>query len=241
MATGGETSLGGRNRDFPSTCWSRFSGAGDASSLETLARSYWKPIYAYVRARFAKSNDDAKDLTQDFFAWMVESGFLAKADPARGRFRAFVKTSLQNHFFNDERRQRREKRGGGREFFSIGAGDDAPPVVDAANRPPEELLDDAWRHELFTRAAERLERAYRDEGRPEYAELFADFYLRGGEAPAYKDLAARHGVAESNVTNLLTHAKRRFREIITQLVSETVGSEEELRDELRSLFGPDWK
>src|SRR5262245_53518495 len=127
MPSGPDTTLGGSRREFPSTCWSRFMGHADATpearaeTFETLAGSYWKPIYAYVRARFGKSVEDAKDLTQEFFVWMMETDFLDRPDPARGRFRGFVKAALHNYFLNRERNARTQKRGGDRRFVPLDA------------------------------------------------------------------------------------------------------------------------
>src|SRR5262245_12942315 len=139
-----DTELGGRGRDFPSTCWSRFlvgAARKDAGATrpaaETLARDYWKPIYAYVRAKAARSNEDAKDLTQDFFVWMMETDFLSRADPARGRFRAFVQVALKHYLANRERDARREKRGGDQKLLTLGEIVDWG-VPDPAGRPPEE-------------------------------------------------------------------------------------------------------
>src|SRR5437867_9766320 len=101
MGTDPLTELGGVRRDFPSTCWSRFSAAlpedlaSRRAAVEELSRRYWKPIYAYIRAKWAKTNEDAKDLTQDFFVWMLEGDFISRADSSRGRFRAYVKVALQ--------------------------------------------------------------------------------------------------------------------------------------------------
>ena len=116
----GETSLGGGRREFPDTRWSRLlGGRADEAAAADLARTYWKPVYAYVRAKWGKSNEDAKDLAQDFFVWMIETGFVAKADRDRGRFRAFVKVALNHYIANEEEKRRREKRGGGRASISF--------------------------------------------------------------------------------------------------------------------------
>src|SRR5262245_30432523 len=103
-----DTDLGGANRHFPSTCWSRFSGnpAGSREAVESLAEGYWKPVYAYIRSKWAKTNEDAKDATQDFFVWMVEGDFISRADPSRGRFRAFVKVALDHYLGGEERKRR---------------------------------------------------------------------------------------------------------------------------------------
>ena len=105
--------------EFPSTCWSRFTGTRSPDATQDLARRYWKPIYAYIRSFGAKNDDDARDLTQDFFVWMMESDFAAKADPARGRFRSFVKVVLKRYIAQECRSDNRLKRGGNRTILSL--------------------------------------------------------------------------------------------------------------------------
>ncbi|MFG0318739.1 MAG: RNA polymerase sigma factor, partial [Planctomycetota bacterium JB042] len=113
---------------FPSTCWSRIrpgDGAGDGAQREAvaaLARSYDGPIRAYLRAALGRSPHDADDLAQEFFAWALESGFLAKADPSRGRFRGFLKVALRNFVRDAGRRERALVRGGGRRTVPIASG-----------------------------------------------------------------------------------------------------------------------
>ena len=89
-------------RAFPSTRWSRILGTGSRSNttpdVEALALAYWRPVYGFVRARWARTDEEALDSTQDFFLWMLEGGFLERADPSRGRFRGFLKASLSNFF-----------------------------------------------------------------------------------------------------------------------------------------------
>ena len=155
-----DTSLGGvARRDFPTTAWSQLAAGAGADeparrrALETLARGYWKPVYAYLRARRSLSNEDAKDLTQDFFAWMAETDFLARADRSRGRFRAFLKTALDHYLSHEQERRRALKRGGGQVLLAM---DDLPKaeIIDPRGRAPEEVLDEAWRAGLLTRATE---------------------------------------------------------------------------------------
>src|SRR5437867_240483 len=123
MSMDAGTELGGMRRDFPSTCWSRISAAfpedlaARRAAVEDLSHRYWKPIYAYIRAKWGKTNEEAKDLTQDFFVWMMEGDFIDRADPSRGRFRAYVKVALQHYLSDEERRRQRLKRGGDREIL----------------------------------------------------------------------------------------------------------------------------
>ena len=239
-----DTQLGGERRDFPSTCWSRFVGAfegeGGASALEELASRYWKPIYAYIRMQRAKSNEDAKDLTQEFFAWVIESGFISRADPDRGRFRAFVKVALKHFLSKDERDARAQRRGGGRRIVSIDSAAGALPPVDVADpagRTPEEVLDEAWKNEVLTSAQRILEQELLRDGQEVASKIFRDYYLGDSDGLNYREVAARHGVDESDVLNHLRNGRKRYREILKRLVAETVGGEADLLEEWRSLFG----
>jgi len=241
-----DTRLGGDRRDFPSTCWSRLldnvqrGEEGRQAEVQELATFYWKPIYAYVRLQWAKTNEEAKDLTQDFFLWMMESDFLAKADPDRGRFRSFVKVALKNYLAHEHEKRGRQKRGGDRrtvgleEAFQRIDGDHGP---EPSGGTPEEAMDLAWRDELLGRALGRLEDTCRREGKDRYFEVFRDFHLSGSDGADYRTAAARHGISEADVSNYLMSARKRLRSILTGLVAETVRGEAELREELEALFG----
>ncbi len=240
-----DTTMGGEHREFPSTIWSAFLGqglgdpAGSERLLSDLARHYWKPVYSYIRAKWSKTNEDAKDRTQDFFVWVMESGFLGRVDPARGRFRAFLKVALDHYLSDLERMQRSLKRGGDRKFLSIEGGDDDLPVLDIADGEvldPAEILDEVWRREVFARAVERLEKVLEAEGKGTYFQVFRDYFLGEEEKLQYEDVAARYGLQASDVSNYLMHAKRRFRAVIAELVSETVTDRRELEAELKWLF-----
>src|SRR5262245_59243464 len=175
-----DTNLGGSARRFPSTCWSRIlddapqGPEGRRSSVEELALRYWKPIYAFIRLQWAKTNEDAKDLTQGFFSWMLQSDFLEAVDPARGRFRSFVKVALRNWLIKEQEKAGTLKRGGGRvaaldEVLSDGTD---IPVPSDAGLSPEQALDEVWRNELLRRAMSRMEELYRREGKEDYYRVF---------------------------------------------------------------------
>ncbi len=230
---------------FPTTRWSLVLGGAAAgpdaehrrAALEALARTYWRPIHAYVRSRTGKSIEDSKDLAQDFFLHLLESDLVARADPSRGRFRAFVKVALRNFLTDSARRALAAKRGGGRAVVRIDA-DDAPfDIEDGAARSPEEILDDAWRAELLARATEELEAVLRDEDAETVFAVFRDYVLDGDEVD-HATLAARHGIERHTVSNHLQRAKRRYREVLRALVAETTGGDlADLDDELRWLLG----
>ncbi|MFO0982340.1 MAG: ECF-type sigma factor [Planctomycetota bacterium] len=106
---------------FPTTCWSQLavgSAGAERTAFELLAQRYWRPIEAYLRQALRR-RAESHDLTQEFFLWMIETGFLAKADLSRGRFRAFIKVALRNYVADHDRERRTRKRGGARAAVSL--------------------------------------------------------------------------------------------------------------------------
>jgi RNA polymerase sigma-70 factor (ECF subfamily) len=151
--------MDGAPAPFPETRWSLVlggAGQGRAAALEALARSYWRPVYGYARARRRLTHDDALDATQEFFLWIVSSGFLERADPTRGRFRAFVKVALDRFLIDLHRAAHTERRGGAASLLSLDAVPTGLEPADLDGRSPEDVLDDLWRRELLARALERL-------------------------------------------------------------------------------------
>lgn len=237
------TSIGGPSASFPITHWSILCDAPRPetkgrrqAALEELARSYWKPVYVYVSLRWKKSNEEAKDLTQDFFAWALESGLFDKADPRRGRFRTFLKLALENFLIDGHRRAHTQKQGGGRKLVSF-EDDESWQLPDPSGKTPDQVLDEVWTSQLLARAMHRLEKELSSEGREVVFRIFRDFYLQKAEGTDYDGLATRYGVTRSEVANGLVLAKDRLRVITSDLVAETVSNPEELRQELVELFG----
>ena len=220
---------------FPSTRWSRILAPSGHRDLDQLARSYWRPIRAYLAARLRCRDDDASDRTQAAFAWLLQSGLLDKADPARGRFRGFLKKALANFTTEQWRREQAQKRGGCVDLHDLDAAGD---LIDAGARSPEQALDDAWRRELLVEAQAALQQELEGLGLGRRWALFADYYLTGGDEPDHATLATRHGITRTDVANWLDHAKKRYRAILRQRVLDTVSDEHELAEELRWLFGP---
>ena len=149
MAGKGDTSIGGSRRDFPSTSWNLIRGAGKAQRehLERLIYLYWKPAYLYLRAAGRKSVEDAKDLTQDFFARLIERKDWERLSPERGSFRGFLKRALKNFMIDAARREQARRPGEGLFLFRFEEVRDAHPTVDPEKaghfivsgkvRPPE--------------------------------------------------------------------------------------------------------
>lgn len=222
-----------QNDPFPATRWSRILGARDRGDLEHLARDYWRPVRAWLRARFRLGEDAAADLAQEAFAWLLGSRLLPRADPARGRFRAFLKTALGQFAIDQLRRQGAARRGGGRVHEPL----DAAGHRDPDSPTPDQVLDLAWRRELLERARDLLQAELEASGRGTYWLLFRDWFLAPADGTDHRSLAARYGITRTDVSNWLDHAKRRYRELLQRLVRETVRGEDELQQELRWLFG----
>jgi RNA polymerase sigma-70 factor (ECF subfamily) len=242
---------------FPTTCWSQVgpgaAGGGDGvtdRALERLASRYWRPIRDWLRAELRLERDAAAELTQDFFVWVIESGFLRKADPERGRFRAFLKVALRNYARDVNRRATAARRGGGRKFFSIdeavdGASGTATDrvaeeksfdVADPNALRPDELLDQRWRRELVQTALQELEKELAATGKSAMFATFRDYFLDASPDVDYRGVAERNGITVTDVTNWLTRTKRRFREHLLALVTDTVRDAAALEEELHWLF-----
>lgn len=217
---------------FPSTRWSRILAPGGARDLDAIARLYWRPIQAWFAARLRCGEDAANDLAQEAFAWLLASGLLDKADPARGRFRGFLKRSLHNFTIEQARRAQAAKRGGGVVHTALEAVTEPTDL-----QTPDRALDEAWRRELLERAHAALRDELEAGPRATYYRVFRDYYFAAGDEPDHATLAQRHGIGKTDVANWLDHAKRRYRAILRELVAETVTREDELQEELAWLFG----
>src|SRR5271155_692938 len=161
------------SRQFATTRWSLVLAAGQRSSpqssaaLATLCENYWYPLYAYVRRR-GHDSDEAQDLTQAFFARLLEKNDLAAADPERGRFRSFLLASLKHFLANEWDRQRAQKRGGGRPPFSIdfGAAEDRYRGEPSHELTAEKIFERRWAMVLLANVQARLEQEYVEAGKP---------------------------------------------------------------------------
>lgn len=221
---------------FPSTRWSIIAagGSGAAHALEHLAQEYWNPIARTLSRRLGRigSDHDAEDLTQEFFVWLQQSDFLKVADPNRGRFRAFLQTSLRRFVIDQQRRAGAAKRGGRQRAVPLGDNTDPASCDD-----PGADLDHEWRRELIAAALGDLRRQFETEGKALYFDLFEAYFVRREAGDDYATLAARHNIAVSDVSNWLTLAKKRYRVALRARITETVRDPAALRDELAWFFG----
>jgi RNA polymerase sigma-70 factor (ECF subfamily) len=173
----------GPYRPFPTTIWSDILAAGDPASpecrprLELLIRTYWTPVYAYVRAAWHKSNEDAKDLTQAFFAHLLEKKYLSNVRPERGTFRGYLKQALR-HFLIDADRASRSRRPDG-PLLRLG---ESPDEIDRISPPspgdtPEKAFDREWFRRLIDDAIGVLKERLAADGKSVYVDVFQAYCL----------------------------------------------------------------
>jgi RNA polymerase sigma-70 factor (ECF subfamily) len=237
-----DTSLGGEGRSFPPTTTGvteRFPR--DRAGLETLCRRYWKPVYAYLRSAFGKDNEDAKDLTQAFFLRLLEGRALEAFDPARGRFRTYLKVLLRSFVGHHQEAVEALKRGGGATVISLDAAGSLPydEVVSGARAPsPEEVFDRLWKTELAEHLLARFRERCRSRGLEVRFRLYEAYALvPKTERPTYAALAARFGVTPDDVRNHLFAARAELREEARRELAATTSDDRELEGEWNDLFG----
>ncbi len=227
---------------FATTRWSLVLAAGAKPSeradraLAELCAGYWHPLYAYVRRR-GYAPDDACDLTQAFFARLIEQRRLAAADPVRGRFRSFLLTSMKNFLASEWRRESAAKRGGGADVVSIDAADaeDRYRVEPADNLTPEAEYERRWALALIRRALDDVRHGYADRGEGElFDALKAYLGADPGRAP-YGELSRRLGRSEAALRTASSRLRVRWRTRLREIVAETVQGDRLIDDELDDL------
>ena len=244
---GDGTDIGGHRSAFPQTPASAVLAARSddpvarARGFAALVSAYWKPVYKAVRVRFGKGNEEAKDLTQAFFAHALEREMFGSYDASRARFRTFVRACLHNFVANSEEASRRLKRGGGAVVLSLDF-DEAESEIHASAldaRSFEEEFDRELVRSLNAMAVRELERCLAERGKELYFRIFARYDLAedAGAAPTYAALARELGIKVTDVTNYLAHARRELRRIVLEKLREITASEEEFRDEAREILG----
>jgi RNA polymerase sigma factor (sigma-70 family) len=229
-----DTAIGGPHDHFPETQASLLEAASaggelTAEALDRIAALYWKPVYKFVRLKFRKDNEEAKDLTQSFFASAIERDFFARFDPARASFRTYVRMAVERFAANEYAAAHRQKRGGGVEFELV-------EEQAAATESPEEIFEREWRRQLFALALDDLRAHSEQTGKQAHWAIFEAYDLADGERPSYAALAARHGVPETQVTNYLAWARRTLRGFVTGRLRGVTAGDRELREEMRRAW-----
>ena len=229
---------------FATTHWSVVLAAGDSASpdskeaLEKLCRTYWYPLYAYVR-RCGFKPEDAEDLTQDFFAVFLEKGYLERADRVKGRFRTFLLSSMQNFLRNAKERLATWKRGGRLRFVSWDSAEleERYGAELRSDLSPEEVFEKRWAATLLEQVLDHLRKDFDSSERAPVFETLKD-YLWGDIATATQtEAAARLGMKATAFRVAVYRLRRRFRETLREEIAHTVTDPAEIDDEIRYLIG----
>jgi len=214
-------------------------------ALEILFAAYWKPIYKYLRLKYAQAPQDAQDLTQGFFAELLERGLLAKFDAAKSRLRTYLRLCADSFALNEIKAASRKKRGGDVTHvaldFSAAEEELRTQAIDPASIPSpeslEEFFEKEWIRSLFSSAVAELRKLCEARGKQKAFLLFETYDLDGEQNISYADLATQHGLSVTDVNNQMAWARREFRRIAMEQLHALCGSEEEFAREAHALFG----
>lgn len=205
-------------------------------ALAKLCQTYWFPLYAYVRRR-GHGPHDAEDLTQSFFLCLLEQKSVANADPNRGRFRSFLLGAMNHFLANEWKKERAQKRGGGRKILSLdlAAAERRFDLEPADNATPDKAFDRHWATTLLNEVLSRLEGEYRQEGRIDLFDALKQTLAGTRESQPYMELAGRLDMNEGAVRVAVHRLRRRYRELLEAEIANTVGSQEDVKEEMRYL------
>jgi DNA-directed RNA polymerase specialized sigma24 family protein len=228
---------------FATTHWSVVLAAGEQNTpksieaLEQLCRTYWYPLYAYIRRR-GYGQEDAQDLTQEFFARLLAKGYLAAVQPAKGKFRWFLLSALKCFLLNEHERAVAGKRGGGRAHvpFDGEKAEDRYRLEAADYQTPDKLFDRAWAVNLIETARRSLEEECALEGKRELFEQLKHTLSGDTGFATYAEIGVRLGLAEGGVKSAVHRLRRRYRELLREQIAQTVPDDQALEEELRDLL-----
>lgn len=231
---------GGR---FATTHWSLVLAAGrekdvrSEQALATLCELYWYPVYAFIR-RQGRSADEAGDLTQAFFTRVLEKSYLRDADPERGRFRSFLLGCLRHFLSNEADRARAIKRGGGQTplAFEIDTAEGRYLLEPRDEMTPDKIFDRRWALTLLDRALTQLRDEYATKGKQRLFDELKGFLTGDSAGVPYATAARTLEVSEGAVKVDVHRLRRRFRDLLTAQIAETVLDPRDVDDEIRHLL-----
>jgi len=229
---------------FTTTHWSVVLAARQktseerASAMERLCRAYWRPLYAFVRRRGYETHD-AQDLTQGFFARLLEKDFLESVDRSKGKFRSFLLAALEHFLAKEWRRSHAQKRGGKVSFISF---EEPGPEEQALQLPskaltPEQLFDQQWALTMLNQSLARLQEEFVADGKRDFFASTKSFLTGEGKVDSYATLAMKLGTTEAALKMAVSRMRRRFGELLRSEIGKTVDGPGQIEEELRLLFG----
>lgn len=236
------TSLPGR-REFDTTHWSVVLTAADADSpraaeaLAQLCRAYWYPLYAFVR-RDGHDAEAARDLTQEFFARLLEKDYLQRAAPDKGRFRSFLLVALKRFLVNEWHKEQTLKRGGDQTFIALDAAtaEERYALEPSDDITPDRIYEQRWAHALLDQVLACLRHETVANGKEAQFDLLQPFLFGETGSMPQAQIGARLGLSQSAVKSAVHRLRERYRELLRREVSRMLANSAEVEDELRHLL-----
>lgn len=228
---------------FATTRWSVVDllKAGDtpaaAAAMESLCRTYWPPVYGFIR-RAGRSPEDAADLTQSFFERVLEKGWFEDAEQSRGRFRSFLLAALKHFLANEYHKAKTQRRGGGHEFVALDAGEmeSHAQIAAAGELPPDQAFEHRWAVALLDQVMDDLAADFRARGDARLFEGLKPCLAADRDRLGYAELGKGLGLNEGAVKVAVHRLRKRYRELLRQRVAQTVSGGDEVEAELRHLL-----
>ena len=228
---------------FATTHWSVVRAAGKSSSphykeaMGTLCRTYWFPLYAFLRRQGHNSNQ-AEEYTQAFFKRLLEKRGLRLADSRRGKFRSFLLSSLKNFLADERDRARAKKRGGGRKVLSLDFenAESQYTLQPAEQLPPEKLFERSWALTVLERTMVRLQDESGSTKKRKVFDHLKVYLTADKDSIPYREAAAGLKMTEGAVRVAVHRLRHRYRELLRDEIAQTVATEEQIDEEIRDLF-----
>ncbi len=231
-----------RNR-FLTTQWSVVLAAGGSDTAEArdalaeLCEAYWYPLYAFARRGGAKQHD-AADLTQGYFATLLEKDYVRDADRGRGRFRTFLIRSFRNYCSKEREKAAAQKRGGGHTLMSLDfdEGERRYQLEPVSDLTPERVFEKRWALTVLARALDRLRVQHEAEDKTQHFAALEPYLAAGTIRPSYEEAAERLGLGESAVKSAIRRLRLRYRDVLREEIAGTVTDPAAVDEEIRHLM-----
>lgn len=227
---------------FATTHWSVVLAAANeetpesSAALERLCRTYWYPLYAYVRRR-GYGREDAQDLTQEFFFRLLRKHYLGQVDPGRGKFRSFLLAAINHFLANEWDRARAVKRGGGLTFLALDHDSTEQRLAEASiGHSPQQVFERSWALTLLQEVLGRLREEVSRAGREAHFEELKVFLTGERSAISYAELAAKLETGEAALRKEVQRLRRRYGELLCEEITRTVANPREVQEELGHLL-----
>ncbi|HOW66695.1 MAG TPA: sigma-70 family RNA polymerase sigma factor [Candidatus Paceibacterota bacterium] len=228
---------------FATTHWNVVLAVGHtadvqaSAALEKLCRTYWYPLYAFVR-RQGHSPHDTEDLLQGFFARFLEKHYLGDVNPAKGRFRSFLLAAMKHYLANEWDKAKAVKRGGRIDFLSLEgeAAESRYYEEPVSELTPEKLYEQRWAYELLERVMERLQSEFVASGQGPLFEALKDSLLGERQGVSYADVAVLQGLSEEAVKKRVQRMRKQYQRLLREEIAHTVARPEDVDEEIRYLF-----